>query len=274
MAEGVMAKAFKFILFVSNFIIFILGVTLIGIGVWVATNLSKFLELLKLAEEKVPTISDLNVGSYVNAPYFIIAVAAIVTIISFVGCLGALKENKCLLGTFFILILVMFIMMVVGAVLLYTGHLMETVRVPLSDALDQYDDASDNQGDKSFKEAWNVVQEELQCCGVDNVTDWRTRAEVDHHFPEGFNKPEGCCAWKRTDGNWENIADDEDKVKVCREDTGTNIGKSEYAFEGCFTRLLDKIKDNKNTVMFAAIGVLVMMFINMIASVALCMNSG
>ena len=85
-----------------------------------------------------------DISLYTSAAYIIIVVAAIVSIVAFFGCFGAVKvskreyfaisfvdccqESKCMLGTYFVLILATFIVMVVGAVLGYTGfHIDVTV---------------------------------------------------------------------------------------------------------------------------------------------------
>ena len=76
-----------------------------------------------------------------------------------------------MLGTYFTIILALFIAMVVGAVLGYSGNLESNIKSPLLKALNEYDD---NPGDttpqdaakKALKTVWNEVQEEVNC--------WRT----------------------------------------------------------------------------------------------------
>ena len=71
-----------------------------------------------------------------------------------------------MLGTYFTIILALFIAMVVGAVLGYSGNLESNIKSPLLKALNEYDD---NPGDttpqdaakKALKSVWNEVQEEV-----------------------------------------------------------------------------------------------------------------
>lgn len=101
----------------------LLSLGVLGCGIWVLVDKPSFLDLFEQAEEQFPTeIGDgFDITLYTSAAYIIIVVAALVAIMSFFGCFGAWKESKCMLGTYFVLILVMFIVMVVGAVLAYTG---------------------------------------------------------------------------------------------------------------------------------------------------------
>merc|ERR1711970_1401863 len=83
---------------------------------------------------------DFNIHIYTSAAYILLVVSFLIVLISFFGCCGAIKENKCMLGTYFTLILAMFIVMVIGAVLGYSGDLEKTIKNPLKKALAAYDD--------------------------------------------------------------------------------------------------------------------------------------
>ena len=67
-----------------------------------------------------------------------------------------------MLGTYFTLILAMFIAMVVGAVLAYSGNLEETIKNPLKNALTYYNDNPSQEQDIAYKNVWNEVQKEVK----------------------------------------------------------------------------------------------------------------
>ena len=117
-----------------------------------------------------------------------------------------------MLGTYFTIILALFIAMVVGAVLGYSGNLEDNIKNPLESALNKYDDKPGDNKAEALKAVWNEVQKEvgpwrtsykspssnfflqLKCCGVNNVTDWTQNPNKDQfHFTAPINKPEGCC---------------------------------------------------------------------------------
>merc|ERR1711892_252935 len=143
------------------------------------------------------------------------------------------------------------------------GDLEKAVKDPLKSALSKYSDVATEESDPglyAYKMAWNTVQEELKCCGVDDVTDW---AVIPEWNLVDANKPAGCCVVGP------NGLLTEDKQLACRKATQNPVD-SAYYFRGCYTMIRDKIESNQNTVVGVAIGVVVVMFLNMMFSFAMC----
>jgi len=258
---GCLNKLVKYTLFATNLLIFILGIVVLGLGIWVVVDQPSFFGILDDATavcDGNPECEDgmeSSISLYASASYILIVISALIVIVAFFGCCGAYKENKCMLGTYFTIILALFIAMVVGAVLGYSGNLEKNIKSPLLTALNKYDDTGDN----ALKTVWNKVQEELKCCGVDSVADWK-----DIVFTGSINKPEGCC---RIDRKGETLNTSE--IQTCRESTEPSPGVT-YYFEGCYTKMKRQVKDNQTTVGGVAIGVIILMFLNMLFSFALC----
>jgi len=269
---GFLNKLVKYTLFATNLLIFILGLAVLGLGIWVVVDSPSFFGILddatavcdgdKTCEEGMES----SISLYSSASYILIVMSALIVIIAFFGCCGAYKENKCMLGTYFTIILALFIAMVVGAVLGYSGNLEKNIKSPLLKALNEYDDKpGDNQAKAALKTVWNEVQKELKCCGVNNVSDWTQNPDKDQFNFEGLiNKPEGCCEIDRNDKDL-NAAE----MKACRESTQSAPG-DKYYFEGCYTVMKDQVEENQNILVGVAIGVVVLMFLNMLFSFALC----
>jgi len=271
MAEGCVASVVKFSLFITNFLIFLLSLGVLGCGIWVLVDKPSFLDLFEQAEEQFPAeIGDgFDITLYTSASYIIIVVAALVAIMSFFGCFGAWKESKCMLGTYFVLILVMFIVMVVGAVLAYTGDLQSTLKEPLLKALGEYKDNPQGDPQIAFKNVWNEVQAEMKCCGVNNGYDWKNSNPDFSAGGSEFKVPVGCCHWqKNADGAWVDLPEAE--RDVCRKTVPAEPWTDKYAFEGCFTSILNEIEESQGIVAGIAIGVVVVMFLNMLFSFAMC----
>jgi len=259
-----MSNLVKYLLFFTNFLIFILGLAVFGLGIWVVVDKPSFLNLFEQAQDVAGEDVNINVELYSSAAYILMVVAFLVVLIAFFGCCGAIKENKCMLGTYFTLILAMFIVMVVGAVLGYSGNLEENIKNPLNKALAAYDDNPAPGSPKAaYKNAWNEVQKELKCCGVDSVNDWTSNGNFTWE-PTDANKPEGCCTVFRSA---EKVTPDD--TLICRKSLeGPN--SETYYFEGCYSKIKREIEDNQNKVVGVAIGVVVVMFLNMLFSFAMC----
>merc|ERR1719290_105055 len=198
--EGCMSNLVKYLLFLTNFLIFVLGLVVFGLGIWVLVDKPSFLNLFDEAQKVSGITDDFNISIHTSAAYILLVVSFLVVLISFFGCCGAWKEDKCMLGTYFTLILAMFIVMVIGAVLGYSGNLEKTIKDPLKQALSEYRDNATDISDPlyAYKNTWNEVQKELKCCGVDNVEDWAGAEFV--WTPTSANKPVGCC-FETRDGN-------------------------------------------------------------------------
>ncbi|KAG8130060.1 hypothetical protein E2320_016663 [Naja naja] len=84
------------------------GLVLLGIGIWVKVDGDSFEKILGVAAPQMMLL--LHVG------YLCITVGSILFIMGFLGCWGAVKENRCLLLVFFAVILVIFTAEVVCAV--------------------------------------------------------------------------------------------------------------------------------------------------------------
>jgi len=266
----------KYFLFITNFLVFALGIAVLGCGIWVLVDQPSFFNILDdahdLCKEGDTTCDDIvsNLSFYSSATYIMIVIAALVILIAFFGCCGAMKESKCLLGTYFTIILALFIVMLIGAILGYSGNFEDTIKTPFEKALKKYNDqpAEDDQSAQNYKSVWNEVQAELKCCGIGSFKDWQNTTDADFNFPPNFNKPEGCCVWGR-----DNEKLTEDQITVCRADNPTDDGSiSGFYFKGCYTAFTDKIESNQDLVIGLAIGIVAVMFLNILFSFALCMT--
>jgi len=261
---GFISNLVKYTLFGTNLLIFVLGVAVLGCGIWVVVDQPSFLDILGKAQDVCGDNCDgmdSTIDLYASASYILIVISALVLIVAFFGCCGAIKENKCMLGTYFTIILALFIVMVVGAVLGYSGNLETAIKNPLEKALQKYDDNPENNSAEAYKAVWNEVQKELKCCGVNNVYDWRNGS---FGFTGGMNKPVGCCQVGR-----ENLDLTEDQQIECRMSMDGPLSAT-YYFEGCYTKMKEQVEENQNVLVGVAIGVVVVMFLNMLFSFALC----
>ncbi|XP_032366628.1 tetraspanin-18 isoform X2 [Etheostoma spectabile] len=111
--EGDCLSCMKYLMFIFNFFIFLGGSFLLGVGVWVLVDPMGFRDI-------VAANPLLFTGVYV-----ILALGSMLFLLGFLGCCGAIRENKCLLLFFFMLILFIFLAELAAAILafLFREHL-------------------------------------------------------------------------------------------------------------------------------------------------------
>ncbi|XP_043854514.1 leukocyte antigen CD37 isoform X2 [Dromiciops gliroides] len=150
----------KYFLFVFNVFFFVLGSLVFCFGLWILIDKNSFASFLGLS------FTPLKVWSYA------LAISGVLTgLLSLLGCLGALKEIRCLLGLYFSLLLLLFTTQITIGVLIYTQHglLERKVKDIVLDVIENYHKYPDAY---STAENWDFVQFQLRCCGWTSPRDW------------------------------------------------------------------------------------------------------
>ncbi|XP_004699520.1 tetraspanin-1 [Echinops telfairi] len=213
----------KTMMILFNLLIFLCGVALLAVGIWVSVDGSSFLKIFG------PLSS--SAMQFVNVGYFLIAAGAVLLALGFLGCYGAQTESKCVLMMFFSILLLIFIAEVAAAVvaLVYTTMAEEFLTLLVVPAIKKdYGQQSD------FSQVWNTTMEGLKCCGFKNYTDF----EDSPYFKEYHVFPPYCCNGNSTAS-----------VPCTREKAEADH------VEGCFKQLLHDIRTNAVTVGGVAAGI-------------------
>ncbi|XP_074554525.1 F-box only protein 15-like isoform X2 [Halichoeres trimaculatus] len=100
-----------------------------------------------------------------------IAIGVIVMVLGFLGCCGAIRENRCMLLLFFISLLIIFILLLAAGILGAVGT--DKVKDWVKERLQKLTPLSDQP--QSVRDDLEKLQRELQCCGlVNGPSDWDT----------------------------------------------------------------------------------------------------
>ncbi|KAG7315897.1 hypothetical protein KOW79_020763 [Hemibagrus wyckioides] len=231
----------KIMMFVFNGVIFLAGAAILGVGIWVTVDSSSMLGVLAHIEDAPPELAQLaNVG------YLLIAVGSILAVMGFLGCCGAITENKCMLLTFFIIVLLIFIAEVAGAIVVL-------VFKPLAaDILDNLNEKfvaaiqKEYGQNKDFSSVLNSTMTQLKCCGYNNYTDFTGSPFVTS------NKlyPEVCCS------------EDTPKCDLAAAQQSKDV-------DGCFKALVELIEDNASLLGGVALSIAALEIAAMVVSMVL-----
>ncbi|XP_061444766.1 leukocyte antigen CD37 isoform X2 [Rhineura floridana] len=156
----------KYFLFIFNLFFFILGSLLFSFGLWILFDRNSFASVLG------SSYYALKVWSYIFC-----GVGILTMLIGFLGCLGSLKEIKCMLGFYFAFLLLLFIAQITIGILIYTQS------KSLNSQVGKYvkhiiADYGTHSPPLDQDESWDFVQEQLQCCGWMTYTDWMENSAV------------------------------------------------------------------------------------------------
>uniref|UniRef100_A0A3Q0QQZ6 Tetraspanin n=1 Tax=Amphilophus citrinellus TaxID=61819 RepID=A0A3Q0QQZ6_AMPCI len=145
----------KYFLILCNLMFTVLGLMILGLGFWGLISKESF------AQEKI--------GSIGTDPMLIlVSVGFLLTMLCLTGCVGALRENHCLLKLFSATVLVLITAQVIIAILAHTlrDQIGVYLRSGMLAAMSRYQD------DLDLRFITDEIQSNLQCCGADNYRDW------------------------------------------------------------------------------------------------------
>ncbi|KAL1256440.1 hypothetical protein QQF64_011985 [Cirrhinus molitorella] len=147
------------------------GCGILGVGVWLSITQGNFATL----SSSLPSLSAANL---------LIAVGSIIMVIGCLGCVGAVKENRPLLLSFFILLLLILLLEILFMILFFAYQ--DQIDLYAQSDLKKGLQLFGTEGNIGLTNAWSIVQTDFRCCGVTNHTDW-------FHVFNATRVPDSCC---------------------------------------------------------------------------------
>ncbi|XP_053307950.1 CD82 antigen-like [Spea bombifrons] len=250
----------KYFLFVFNLFFFLLGGVLLCFGLWILFDRSSFASMIGSSS---PT---LKVWSYVFC-----GVGILTMLLGFLGCLGSLKEIKCLLGFYFAFLLLLFAAQITVGVLAYTqrNSLKSTFGTFVEDIIKNY---GINANQTDMEENWDFAQQQLECCGWYAPEDWMKNQKISKNssvtlYPCSCRNTSAFLGDASGSANFSAV-DTDPKSGFCTASTD----KWPVYEMGCMNTIQNFISDNIITIVGVCIGIALLELFVMTLSMCLCRN--
>ncbi|XP_002739399.2 tetraspanin-17-like [Saccoglossus kowalevskii] len=174
--SGQVSLCVKYGIFFYNLVFWIVGTALLAFGTWGLVTKG--------------TSVDEIIGGFIDPMWFIVIIGAFIFIISMAGCIGALRENTCLLKFFAIILSI--IMLAETAVVVLAFVYKEQGNIIggwIDRAIVDYRDDPDTQF------LLDQMQIDLKCCGSTHPNDWDNNPYFNCSSPavSACGVPYSCC---------------------------------------------------------------------------------
>ncbi|KAK3734153.1 hypothetical protein QZH41_017123, partial [Actinostola sp. cb2023] len=152
------------------------GLGILGVGIWILSFKSNFNSLL-------------GSDNYIIVPGLMIAAGFLVVFVCIVGCVAVIKENRFILVSYIIMLVLVFILEIsTGLVaLIYRNEISDELLYGIKGKINQYGFADDVT--KSIDE----LQKKYQCCGDVNAKSWNTTSWKQSELSGNNTVPDSCC---------------------------------------------------------------------------------
>lgn len=159
-----------------NVLFWITGCALLGIGIWLRVSYEGFATLLPQS-------------ALLSADALAIVIGTITIILSFFACCGSWIQNRCMLITYFSLVVIMFVaeFLLGSLAFVYRDNIKHTFTECLQDGLTHHYNMT--QSPNNLVDVWDEIQSTFKCCGVVNYMDWHM---IDA-WPDKRWVPDTCC---------------------------------------------------------------------------------
>ncbi|KAK3517769.1 hypothetical protein QTP70_018330 [Hemibagrus guttatus] len=214
----------KYLLFVFNFLFWMGGGAVMGVGIWTLIDKGDYLSLLASS-------------TFAVSAYILLLAGGLVMVTGFLGCCAVIREQRSLLSMYFSCLLVIFLIELVAGILAYVYYqrLSEELKQHLSTTMQ---DNYAQQGKESITKAVDQLQQDFKCCGSNNSFDWQQSKYIQSQEAEQRVVPDSCC---------------KTVTQNCgRRDHPSNIYKVEG---GCITKLEQFLADHLLIIGAVGIGV-------------------
>lgn len=257
------SKCLKYILFITNFVFFLIGLGTVGLGVWALLDDDRILILTEVGDSgSFDVVSLIRTGALV-----LIASGGVAVLIGFLGCCGAVKENNCLLFAYCVVMVVILFVQIAAVVIaaIFQSKVTEDLKAFLKSRLSAQYDGDVKTGDP-FSLGLDVAQLQFECCGIDNYMDFLSATRWQDRKNTSDIIPLTCCKFTNKESFYKDVNSlnmDDTSCQTSPSDENSNFRK------GCWNAILEYANDK--AIYVIAIGVAIGVVEVLCVVVAVCL---
>lgn len=265
----------KFLLCLFNFAFFIVGSVILTIGLWIVADKYHFLRITKLDSVIKTNAEAQNILHEFSNPsvldhtaYILIAIGGFVFIISFLGYCGSLQESRLMLTAYGLFLIIIFALQIAGIVLCvaYREQADQEVRRTLRRSITE--SYTSQQYRDPVTLSWDLIMANMQCCGVNNYTDFHSAAKFQAGIlEEGLARkiPDACCVLQ---GEMALMKPEDDNC------VSLPTSSNSYLYQGCYDKFVQLAAENLNILFGSLIGLGAVQFVAIVFAFCICKSAG
>lgn len=277
-------KTLRFFMVLFNIIFLLIGLALLGFGIYVKVDpsLGKLKQVLPINGD--PAVE--NNLSYLDAiAIAIIVLGCVLVVIGFLGCCGAMKQVKIFLVLYAIVIGII-IAIEIGVTIYFVAfkskfedQVIKQLQTAVKEKYQGPNKLIKGGEDKpnTFTIAWDLISYNLKCCGVygssdltasdavwDRTNPWYNQSS--NQPQQNFTYPITCCdLGSAYTSDWNNLP-----TSTLQSFTSCAINGTGHHATGCYPKVMEYVNSAKTYIIIVAVIILVIELAAMIFTLALC----
>ncbi|XP_033882049.1 CD9 antigen-like isoform X1 [Acipenser ruthenus] len=149
----------KYLLFAFNFIFWLAGTAVLAVGLWLRFD-SKTKAIFEM---------DTHPTTFYTGVYILIGAGALMMVVGFLGCCGAIQESPCMLGLFFAFLLLIFAIEIAAGIWGFSNK--DKVVTEVEEFYKETYKNYISTKQPALKETLKAFQHGLKCCGIIGALD-------------------------------------------------------------------------------------------------------